>query len=438
MNVISNLAIRGYYRVTIAGARVPDEGPVLLVANHNNSLVDPAMVVVATDRTVRFMAKEPLFRDPFIGWLVKAVGSVPVYRQQDDPTQLARNLDSFRDVHAALAEGSAVGIFPEGISHSASQLAPLKTGAARIALGAAALLGRGFPIVAMGLTFRDRDRFRSEAHVLIAEPVEWADLAAAGTDDREAVRTLTRRIEAAMRAVTVNLEAWEDEPLVRIAEQVWAAEFAQARARDPQAEVERIRLTTAALRALRGGADDGWRDVARELTAHRRQLEHLGLSPAALHGDVRVGEAVEWTIARLPFTLVLPISLIGAVVIWPPKAVTAAVARRMSATEGEETLVTYRVLVGAVVFALWFAVVAFAAVLPLLGLGWALLALLVQPVWAFAALAVSERRQQAFEAIRRFVLRRRVRPVLEELRERQRALARRLDALYARLSGGAP
>ncbi len=435
MNVISNLAIRAYYRVTVAGARVRSEGPVLLVANHNNSLVDPALVVVAADRTVRFMAKEPLFRDPLIGWLVKGVGSVPVYRQQDDPSKLAQNLDSFRDVHKVLAEGHAVGIFPEGISHSASRLQPLKTGAARIAIGAGQLIGHDFPIVAMGLVFRDRDAFRSEAHVIITDPFPWNDLLVQGVEDRNAVRELTRRIEAAMRSVTLNLEAWEDEPLVRTAEEVWAAER-RGVSRDPAAQVERLRSTTESLLALRSGGDQAWRDVAAELHAHMVELRELGLRAGELKDDVRIGEAVEWTVARVPFAVVLPVSIVGAVVFWPPKAVTSAIAARMSASEGEETLVTYRVLIGIVVFTMWFALVAL-ALWPALGLGWSLLAFVAQPFWAFAALAVGERRQQAFEAARRFFLRRRERPRLDELRERQRALADRLEQLYTRVNAAA-
>jgi glycerol-3-phosphate O-acyltransferase / dihydroxyacetone phosphate acyltransferase len=431
MNLISNVGVRAYYRVTVAGARIPSEGPVLLVANHNNSLIDPALVVVAADRTVRFMAKEPLFRDPMIGWLVKGVGSVPVYRQQDDPTKLSQNLDSFRDVHAVLARGDAVGIFPEGISHSSSQLAPLKTGAARIAIGAGQIVGTDFPIVAMGLVFRDRDAFRSEAHVIITEPFRWDDLLAKGVENRDAVRELTRRIEGAMRRVTLNLEQWEDEPLVRAAEQVWAAEYRGDPA-DPVDEVERLRMTTDALAALRTGGDDAWRTIAAELQAHMRELTTLGLTPSELKGDVRVGEAVEWTVARLPFAVVLPVSFSGAIVFGPPKALTSAIAARMSATEGEETLVTYRVLVGAVVFAAWFLLVA-AVVWYVLGLGWALFSIVAQPLWAFAALAVGERRQQAWESARRFLLRRRERPRLEVLREQQRALAERLDRLYERV-----
>ncbi len=432
MNVISNLAIRAYYRVTVSGARVRSDGPVLLVANHNNSLVDPALVVVAADRTVRFMAKEPLFRDPLIGWLVKGVGSVPVYRQQDDPTKLAQNLDSFRDVHKVLAGGDAVGIFPEGISHSASKLQPLKTGAARIAIGAGQIIGHDFPIVAMGLVFRDRDAFRSEAHVIITEAFEWNDLLVQGVEDRTAVRELTRRIESAMRSVTLNLEEWEDEPLVRAAEQVWAAERRGAPL-DPASQVERLRSTTESLAALRTGGDEGWRVVAGELESHMRELRELGLSPGELKDDVRIGEAVEWTVARVPFAIVLPVSLVGAVVFWPPKALTSAIAERMSATEGEETLVTYRVLIGFVAFTVWFAVIAL-ALWPFLGLGWALLAFVAQPFWAFAALAVGERRKQAFEAARRFFLRRRERPRLEVLREQQRALADKLERLYSHIT----
>ena len=126
-------------------------------------------------------------------------------------------------------------------------------------------------------------------------------------------------------------------------------------------------------------------------------------------------------------------SVIGGALFWVPKNVTARAADRMSATEGEDTLVTYRVLVGAVVFAVWFLLIA-AFVLPVAGLGWALLSLLIQPLWAFAALAVGERRQHAWQAARRFFLRRRVRPHLEVVRERQRELAERLHRLYERVT----
>lgn len=433
MPVISELAVRAYYRVTVAGARVPAHGPVLLVANHNNSLVDPALVAATAGRAVRFMAKAPLFDHPLIGWLVRAVGSVPVYRQQDDPTKLAQNLDSFRDVHRVLAAGDAVGIFPEGISHSMSQLAPLKTGAARIAIGAAAQLGTDFPIVAMGLVFRDRQTFRSEAHVIVAEPFRWDDLVGDLTD-RVAVRELTARIEAAMRTVSLNLERWEDEPLVRGAEALWRAEFGSTRAPDPAAEVMRLKRTTEALHARRRGGAADWRETAIDLRAHLRTLRLLGLTPTSLVVDVGLGEAIRWLALRLPFLLLWPVSMLGTLLFWIPRELTGRLAAWTAAKEGEDALVTYRVLIGAVVFLLWIGAIG-AAVGTRLGWMAGLLAVMLQPPWAFAALAVGERRQRMFGIVRRYLLRTRERERVALLRERQRALAERLRELLGRAGG---
>lgn len=428
MPILSELAVRSYYRVTVAGARLPATGPVLIVANHNNSLVDPALVAAMAGRNVRFMAKSPLFSHPLIGWLIKGVGSVPVYRQQDDPTKLAQNLDSFRDVHKVLAEGDVVGIFPEGISHSMSRLAPLKTGAARIALGAAAQRGSDFPIIAMGLVFRDRDTFRSEAHVIIGEPFRWDDLVG-DLSNRSAVRELTERIQVAMRAVSVNLEQWEDEPLVRMAEQVWRAEFGAEQS--PAAEVERLRITSEALQALRDGGATEWRETAAELRAHGRALRKLGLEPDSLNAKVSAGEALAWSLRRLPLLPLLPISLLGAVFFWLPKQVTVRAAAYTARLEGDDTIVTHRVLVGGVAFPLWFA--ATSVVVTIL-FDWklGLLSLFLQPLWAFAALAVGERRQAMWTAVRRYLLRRFIGDRLEPLRARQRELAEKLRQLLAR------
>ena len=106
---VSAFATKVYYRFAVAGGTVPRSGPVLLVANHPNSLLDPAMVATAAQRPVRFLAKSSLFSDLAVGWLVRGAGAIPVYRQQDDPTQMRRNLEMFRAVHDALASGAAVG-----------------------------------------------------------------------------------------------------------------------------------------------------------------------------------------------------------------------------------------------------------------------------------------------------------------------------------------
>lgn len=432
MPPISTVACHTYYRLTVGGARVPEAGPVLLVANHTNSLMDPALVTVASRRLVRFMAKAPLFTHPGIGWLVKAVGSVPVYRQMDDPKLVSQNFDSFRDVHAALAAGFAVGIFPEGISHSASRLQPLKTGASRIALGAAQLLGRSFPIVPMGLVFRDRRTFRSEARVIVGESCAWDDLAPRGTGDKEAVRELTRRIDASMRAVTLNLHDWRDEQLVRCAEAVWTSEFGASD--DPRDEMERLRVTTDALSRLRLDADSEWRAVARELRVHDRILSRLGLTPHALTEQVSTDAALVWALRRVPLLLMLPLAGLGLVLFWLPRELSGAIGARLAKSEGEDAVPTFRVLYGGVIFLLWFLALAVASAFVIGPLGGVLVFFLL-PVVAFGALVVGESRRLSWTAIRRFFTIHLQRERVTSLRARQRGLADRLRTLLARAGG---
>ncbi|HEX2094388.1 MAG TPA: lysophospholipid acyltransferase family protein [Longimicrobiaceae bacterium] len=433
---LSSLAVRTFYRLEAAGGRVPLHGPVLLVANHPNSLMDPALVAAVARRPVRFLAKAPLFGDRQVGWMVRGAGAIPVYRASDDPAEMGANEDSFRAAHGALAEGAAVGIFPEGLSHSEPSLAPLRTGAARIALGAAGRLGRAFPIVPVGLVFRGKERFRSDALAVIGEPVEWDDLCDRGTGDVDAVRELTRRIDRRLREVTVNLERWEDAPLVETAEEIYAAEWEMDA--DPADRVERLREATEGLARLRGENLGEWREIAREVSRHGRLLDAVGLRPADLREVPRLHAAVRWTVRQLAFFLVAtPLAVAGTAVYFLPYRLTGILEAR--ARPSHDVRATYKLLVGAVVHLVWTVGLALATG-ALLG-GWAGVAVLaVLPLLGLLAVAVHNRWEEAVDDARRFLLLRgRGGDLLPELRLRQRRIAERLEALREELawvSGG--
>jgi 1-acyl-sn-glycerol-3-phosphate acyltransferase len=421
---VSSFATRLYYRFAVAGGDVPRTGPVLLVANHPNSLLDPAMVAAAARRPVRFLAKSSLFTHPAVGWLVRGAGAIPVYRQQDDPTQMRRNLEMFRAVHTALASGAAVGIFPEGISHNYPAIAPLKTGAARIALGAATMIGRAFPIIPMGLVVRDKGTFRSAALAIIGAPVAWDDIALAGVDSNEAVRELTARIDAAIREATVNLEQWEDAPLVECAEAIHAAELGVAS--DHLTRHERVRDTARILLMLRDSGDPRWEPLAADVRAHDRALGKLGLRPVDLREAPRVRSALEWALRRGPLAVAAArgVAAVGTTVVWVPYRLTNVVAH--IGNPNEDTLSTHKVLAGALIFAIWITLLAVLAGV-VAGALWGVAALVALPILAFATLAVIERWQDSWTDIRRFFRRRRRDELFTELRETQRALALRLE-----------
>ncbi len=423
MPLISRLATRAYYRYTVGGARVPAAGPVLLVANHNNGLLDPAFVTVAAQREVQFLAKSPLFTHQMIGWLVKAVGSIPVYRAQDDRRLLGQNRDIFNAVHEALGRGAAVGIFPEGTSHSGSRLSPIKTGAARIALGAVKHIGGAFPIVPVGLVFRDRNSVRSEVRVVVGDPFDWSDLASR-SDEKFAVRELTKRIDGAMRTVTLNLDSWEDAALVHVAEQIWAAE--QGSPRDSESTVSRLALTASVLQRFRLRGDAEWQDTARELRAHARMLQRMGLSPQALKEDVRLTAALRWLLMRLPLLAALPLAALALLVYWPPLAGARWVSKHTG--EGPDSQTTYHVLGVALFCTIWTLVLAGAAAW-VLGWAWGLGVFLFLPVAGAGAGVVAERRRLRWMAVRRFFVRHLHRRRLGRMRARQIAIAAHLNEL---------
>lgn len=210
------VAVRVFYRrVEVVGlGDVPPEGggPVIFAGNHPNSLLDPALITVSCGRVVHFAAKDTLFRGRLVRALLTRMGAVPIRRRDDHAGGAVSNDDAFEALFEVLGRGQAMGIFPEGLSHDESQLQRLKTGAARVALGAA----RRHPhlairIVPTGLHYVRRHRFRTSVLVQFGEPivVDAAWLARADADEREAARALTDAIELGIRALTVNATDWE-------------------------------------------------------------------------------------------------------------------------------------------------------------------------------------------------------------------------------------
>ncbi len=423
LSVVSRVAGRVYYRLTISGARVPHTGPVLLVANHPNAMLDPMLVAGATRRAVRFLGKATLFADTWIGWLVRATGAIPVYRRADDPSAMGHNVGMFHAVQEALAQGSAVGIFPEGITHGGSSLVPLKTGAARIAL---AVPGRPFPIVPIGLVFRQKEVFRSRAAVIVGEQVDWADLAERGAEDPDAVRELTDRIDEALRRVTVNLEQWADRPLAECAVRIWEVE--RGTKGDRAERVARLKTTTMLLARARADGSGRWERLIKDVAAHDRRLRRLGLGPWDLKADVSLGSGLRWS-ARQAWLLMLPAmasAALGFLVFWPAYRATALVVNLVGPDTEQRS--SHSLVIGIVLYAVWLLALATATTLST-NVTTGVVVLILLPVIGVVGLAVRERWRGAWNDVRRFFLLRSRRSLVRTLQERQHALRTRLEEM---------
>ena len=133
-----NGAIKATQRVEIYGD-VPRTGPIIIAANHTNHLDGPVLGVelYKRGRVPCAATRADLFRTPVLGWALKNLGQIPVYRPDVASTPTGGDgLSSLRALSAALDDGACIVLFPEGTFTKDPEQWPMKgkTGVARLAL----------------------------------------------------------------------------------------------------------------------------------------------------------------------------------------------------------------------------------------------------------------------------------------------------------------
>ncbi len=219
--VARGLVLAFHRSVEVRGReRLPRDRPVLIVANHGNGFVDPVVVAGVLGRLPRFLAKAALWKvvvaRPFL-WLA---GVLPVYRTADGD-RASDNASVFDACHRELARGATVAIFPEGTTGDRPALDRVKSGAARIALGALTT-APDVVIVPVGMAFESKVETRSRAVVLFGEPIQVAEFVGAGLGgdgepDRGDAAALTTQITDALERVSPQFASLDEREMLRAA-----------------------------------------------------------------------------------------------------------------------------------------------------------------------------------------------------------------------------
>ena len=348
--------IRFYYptiRVTHA-ERLPAEGATLYIANHPNSLIDPVLIGIATQRPVRFMAKAPLFEGRVLGALLRSVGMIPAYRASDDKSSVRRNVESLSVAAENLAKGLPMGIFPEGKSHDLTHVEQVKTGAARIAQQAVALAeGKPVWVVPLGINYEEKPRFRSRVWVAVGETVDATDwFAEHEGNEKQAMRQLTIALDERLKAVVVHLDDARWGPLLDDLE--WLAPvYASADKVRAVSRVQRRKNIAEAINYFESKDPERAGAITARVAAHEEALGQAGVrinSPVFQY----TGAALFWRFAfkiyRVAFALP---ALIGTLLHLIPFVLVRLISPRFEGI-GKTTTSLYRILVGLPFYGVWY------------------------------------------------------------------------------------
>lgn len=220
LKILMRITVRVFFRsITIRNKNlIPEKGPVMVLANHPSTFMDPIVIASLLDRKVFFLAKGELFKGKIAKWLFPKFNMIPVYRKQDDPSQMSKNNETFIKCFEHLEKGGAILMFPEGISITERKLRPIKTGAARIVLGAEARNGfkLGIEIINVGLNYQNPHKFNRDLFINIGKPIHVADYQRDHQEDSfKSASNLSEAIRIQLEKHIIDIEDTSTDDLVK-------------------------------------------------------------------------------------------------------------------------------------------------------------------------------------------------------------------------------
>ncbi len=365
---------------------LPPEGGIIFIAWHPSGLIDPMLMNASLPGRVSIIAKHTLFKLPLVGRLLRAAGGVPIERAQDSGDQAAasaRNSKLLSGASSVVAKGGRLMIFPEGTTHTGSEVKRVRSGAGRILLAARRQAQKeGFAepqLVPIGLHYSNSQRFRERAAVMIERamvfdsiPEEVDDEVVQDQLDRAWVKDVTDAIGVELKRASLSKTSWRERTLIWKGRSLAYAE----RARQMDGKLTKPSYAHAVLGARRVRA--GWdymaahkpetaASIVEEAEAHFEALDHRGITPfdidskperLSASGFFKVFFSWAWAGAWM-FGLISWGAMLGNIV---PYKANALLVNRMKAKGADGSIVgTIKILSALVFFPVWWIIASLGA-----------------------------------------------------------------------------
>jgi 1-acyl-sn-glycerol-3-phosphate acyltransferase len=453
--------LRLFFReVVVEGLEnIPKDRGGLLIAGHPNGLVDPALIMAVFPERIVFGARHGLFSLPVLGWFIRRVGTVPIYRASDesDLTGAERkeaNMRSLDGLAQEIAQGSFSALFPEGLSHDLSHLTEIKTGAARLYYRARERQpdsGAAPVIIPVGLHYDRKNVFRSRVLVSFQPRLQLPpelDTAPGPDERRQAVKGLTEMIQESLVRVVGATDDWHIHHLMHRASKLVKAELAHRKGaayKNPSLAESRLGFSRIwdGYQARKKSDPDRIEGFRKRISRYDRCLRLLDLEDHELTALPRMASPILVAMflaqAIAVYLLFPPILVLGTIINILPYFLLKWITRSISESKKDEA--TLKLIGGAVLFpaawalaavGAWFAeqeLQALFPALPDLAVLVVLTTVAIGIFGGFLALIYSELSAETYRAIRVRVRKRRRKALIQELLEDRSELCTELIAL---------
>jgi glycerol-3-phosphate O-acyltransferase/dihydroxyacetone phosphate acyltransferase len=382
-------------------APIPSGSPQLNVANHFGGVSDALLLLGVLPDRPGIVARDVIWKVPVVGRLMNWIGAIPVHKPEDHNSPTS-NDEMFASCYDALDDAGNILIFPEGVTRNEPSIAPVKTGAARIAIGARAQGVAGIKIVPIGIHYEDKAALRSRVFINVGVPLDLDELVAEHApssaeitaSNRAAVDILTDGIDVALRRAAPDFQDWSEAGRLAM-----GAEIAiRSQLDDPAGEVP-FGLRNRLANTLADLPDEHRARISASVADYRSDLESIGATDATLHARLRTGGFLRTLVWQIIIGIfLLPFVAVGIAVNVIPFLIVKAVGRLRVAASMHSTI---KPVVAALAFGIVWGIVIWRAISTY---GWAAggVAFVLLPVYLAAVVLFVERFTLMMRAYRRW------------------------------------
>ena len=349
----TRLVVKTFYnKFEVTGrSHIPEDKGIIFCVNHVNALIDAVVLQASTDKTIRPLARSGLFNNPLLKPILNLMGAVPIYRRKTENTDTSKNQDTFAKCYELLAQNETLVIFPEGQSHSDPYLHDLKTGVARMALGALETNGVAPAVIPVGLTFVRKRAARSDILVHYGEAINLD--VPQELEEYDAVHLITDRVKEGIEAVTLNAPSWDDIDLVSRLERFFSMRHGKRRTATLKQRFQSMQRLIEAQTLLREHEPDKVRSLMSKLRMFERLCKVCGINNYHLAIKYKPLLLVIYTLRTLGIVFIgFPVALWGILNNAIPYKLTGFLTHKFS--KGADQYDTARVIIGLAVFGLFW------------------------------------------------------------------------------------